>query len=57
MLTGISARPVNAVMDLDYTRAPDLVDVQLLWGVDPDLPKLHGFCVRAFDSAGSRPGR
>lgn len=43
------AQKIHAVTDLDYVRAHDLVDLQLLWSADPDLSALREFCTRIFD--------
>lgn len=43
------AQKIHAVTDPDYVRAHDLVDLQLLWDVDPDLPAVREFCVRSFE--------
>ena len=42
------AQKIHAVTDLDYTRAHDLVDLQLLWDAGPDLIAVREFCVRTF---------
>lgn len=43
------AQKLHAVTDPTYERAHDLVDLQLLWNADPDLPVLRELCVRTFD--------
>jgi hypothetical protein len=43
------AQKLHAVTDLAYVRAHDLVDLQLLWGADPDLTVLRRLCERTFD--------
>lgn len=43
------AQKLHAVTDPAYERAHDLVDLQLLWSADPDLPVLERLCVRTFD--------
>lgn len=43
------AQKIHAVTDPAYARAHDLVDLQLLWNANPDLPSLHRLCVRTFD--------
>lgn len=43
------AQKLHAVTDPAYARAHDLVDLQLLWNADPDLPVLRELCVRTFD--------
>lgn len=42
------AQKLHAVTDPTYQRAHDLVDLQLLWEVGPDLALLHSLCVRTF---------
>jgi hypothetical protein len=42
------AQKIHAVTDPMYTRAHDLVDLQLLWDATPDLGLLHEMCVRTF---------
>lgn len=42
------AQKIHAVTDLDYTRAHDLVDLQLLWDAGPDLTAVRELCVRTF---------
>jgi len=43
------AQKLHAVTDPAYERAHDLVDLQLLWGADPDLTVLRRLCERTFD--------
>ncbi|MCP2371998.1 hypothetical protein BJ978_002674 [Agromyces terreus] len=43
------AQKIHAVTDPVYTRAHDLVDLQLLWTAEPDLEALRQLCVRTFD--------
>lgn len=43
------AQKIHAVTDPAYTRAHDLVDLQLLWSADPDLENVRRLCVRTFD--------
>ncbi|MGK0716472.1 nucleotidyl transferase AbiEii/AbiGii toxin family protein [Leucobacter sp. W1153] len=43
------AQKIHAVTDPNYTRAHDLVDLQLLWETGPDLFKLSQLCVRTFE--------
>ena len=43
------AQKLHAVTDPAYERAHDLVDLQLLWGADPDLTVLQRLCERTFD--------
>lgn len=43
------AQKIHALTDPDYSRAHDLVDLQLLWAADPDLDSVREFCVRTFD--------
>lgn len=43
------AQKLHAVTDPAYARAHDLVDLQLLWGADPDPTVLQGLCERTFD--------
>lgn len=43
------AQKIHAVTDPAYTRAHDLVDLQLLWSAGPDLLSLHRRCVQTFD--------
>lgn len=43
------AQKLHAVTDPAYVRAHDLVDLQLLWGAELDLPVLRELCVRTFD--------
>lgn len=43
------AQKLHAVTDPAYQRAHDLVDLQLLWGADPDLTALQRLCQRTFD--------
>ncbi|WP_431310197.1 nucleotidyl transferase AbiEii/AbiGii toxin family protein [Litorihabitans aurantiacus] len=43
------AQKLHAVTDPAYERAHDLVDLQLLWRADPDLPRLRDLCERTFD--------
>lgn len=43
------AQKIHAVTDVDYVRAHDLVDLQLLWGAGPDLSSAREFCVRTFE--------
>lgn len=42
------AQKMHAVTDPTYTRAHDLVDLQLLWTARPDLTKLREMCIRTF---------
>ena len=42
------AQKLHAVTDPTYVRAHDLVDLQLLWGADPDLTVLQRLCERTF---------
>lgn len=42
------AQKIHATTDPAYTRAHDLVDLQLLWTAKPDLPALREMCVRTF---------
>src|SRR5699024_6128112 len=42
------AQKIHAVTDPLYARVHDLVDLQLLWTGEPDLPTLHELCVRTF---------
>ncbi|MGW8566788.1 nucleotidyl transferase AbiEii/AbiGii toxin family protein [Isoptericola sp. NPDC055881] len=42
------SQKLHAVTDPDYVRAHDLVDLQLLWLVGPDLSVLRQMCVRTF---------
>ena len=42
------AQKLHAVTDPAYVRAHDLVDLQLLWSADPDLPTLRHLCMRTF---------
>jgi len=41
-------RKIHAVTDPAYERAHDLVDLQILWNVEPDLPLLNRLCVGTF---------
>ncbi len=43
------AQKLHAVTDPAYVRAHDLVDLQLLWGANPDLTVLQRLCERTFD--------
>lgn len=43
------AQKIHAVTDPAYTRAHDLVDLQLLWAAEPDLSVLNRLCIRTFD--------
>lgn len=43
------AQKLHAVTDPAYQRAHDLVDLQLLWGAEPNLPVLRKLCERTFD--------
>jgi hypothetical protein len=43
------AQKIHAVTDPAYERAHDLVDLQILWNVEPDLPLLNRLCVGTFD--------
>ncbi|MFE4198090.1 nucleotidyl transferase AbiEii/AbiGii toxin family protein [Paenarthrobacter sp. NPDC056912] len=43
------AQKIRAVTDLDYARAHDLVDLQLLWDAGPDLASVREFCVPTLD--------
>ena len=43
------AQKIHALTDPDYSRAHDLVDLQLLWAADPDLDVAREYCVRTFD--------
>lgn len=49
------AQKLHAVTDPAYLRAHDLVDLQLLWNADPDLPGLHRLCTRTFDWRHQQP--
>ncbi|MHA3722715.1 nucleotidyl transferase AbiEii/AbiGii toxin family protein [Leucobacter sp. HY1910] len=49
------AQKIHAVTDPSYARAHDLVDLQLLWTVGPDIPKLHDLCVRTFAWRNQQP--
>lgn len=49
------AQKLHAVTDPAYERAHDLVDLQLLWGADPNLPVLRELCVRTFDWRRQQP--
>jgi len=42
------AQKIHAVTDPAYERAHDLVDLQILWNVEPDLPLLNRLCVGTF---------
>lgn len=42
------AQKIHAVTDPDYTRAHDLVDLQLLWGAAPKMGHLRDYCLRTF---------
>lgn len=42
------AQKIHAVSDSAYERAHDLVDLQILWNVEPDLPLLNRLCVGTF---------
>ena len=42
------AQKIHALTDPDYSRAHDLVDLQLLWAAGPDLVSVREFCVRTF---------
>ncbi|SJN09937.1 hypothetical protein FM113_07730 [Leucobacter sp. 7(1)] len=42
------AQKIHAVTDPGYVRAHDLVDLQLLWSIGPDLSRLRELCVRTF---------
>ena len=42
------AQKIHAVTDPAYERAHDMVDLQLLWGADPDLAVLRRLCERTF---------
>lgn len=43
------AQKIHAATDPDYVRPHDLVDLQLLWNVGPDISSLHSLCMRTFD--------
>ncbi|MGO1181643.1 MAG: nucleotidyl transferase AbiEii/AbiGii toxin family protein [Micrococcaceae bacterium] len=49
------AQKLHAVTDPAYERAHDLVDLQLLWGADPDLAVLRRLCERTFDWRRQQP--
>jgi hypothetical protein len=49
------AQKLHAVTDPAYARAHDLVDLQLLWNVGPNLPCLHRLCARTFDWRNRQP--
>lgn len=48
------AQKIHAVTDLDYTRAHDLVDLQLLCTANPDLIAVREFCTRTFAFRGAQ---
>lgn len=43
------AQKIHALTDPDYSRAHDLVDLQLLWAAEPELDSVREFCVRTFN--------
>lgn len=49
------AQKIHAVTDPAYTRAHDLVDLQLLWSLTPDILVLRELCVRTFDWRNQQP--
>lgn len=42
------AQKIHALTDPDYVRAHDLVDLQLLWSIGPNLNELRDLCKRTF---------
>lgn len=42
------AQKIHAVTDPDYTRAYDLVDLQILWQLSPEVSELRNSCLRTF---------
>lgn len=50
------AQKIHALTDPDYSRAHDLVDLQLLWAAEPELDSVREFCVRTFNFAAHRSG-
>lgn len=49
------AQKIHAVTDVAYTRAHDLVDLQLLWDAGPNLSDLHQLCARTFGWRDQQP--
>lgn len=49
------AQKIHAVTDPAYNRAHDLVDLQLLWKLGPDIVKVRELCVRTFEFRRQQP--
>lgn len=43
------AQKIHAVTDPTYSRAHDLVDLQILWTANPDMKLVREYCLRTFD--------